>query len=77
MAISATRQGDWTHAIDLDTIHWEPGGYNTARDKRLAVEMVRQAAEAGTWIIEGVYGWLAQEAASRATRLDLARQGRQ
>jgi hypothetical protein len=32
-------------AIDLDVIHWEPGGYNVMRDKSLAIEMVRRAAE--------------------------------
>jgi adenylate kinase family enzyme len=56
-------------AIDLDSIHWEPGGYGVARDKQLAVNMVRQTATRETWIIEGVFGWLAQEAVSRATTL--------
>ena len=58
-----------TEAIDLDDIHWEPGGYNVAHDKQLAIEAVRQAAARPAWIIEGVYGWLAQEAVSRATVL--------
>jgi adenylate kinase family enzyme len=58
-----------TEAIDLDSVHWEPGGYNVARDKVLAIEAVRQAAGRPAWIIEGVYGWLAQEAISRATAL--------
>lgn len=58
-----------TEAIDLDGIHWEPGGYNTPRDKLLCIEMTRQAAAKPTWVIEGVYGWLAQEAVPRATAL--------
>lgn len=31
--------------------------------------MVREAAEGPKWVIEGVYGWLAEEAAPRATAL--------
>jgi adenylate kinase family enzyme len=58
-----------TEAVELDGIHWEPGGCNVARDKKLAIEAVRQAAAKPAWIIEGVYGWLAQEATSRATAL--------
>jgi hypothetical protein len=56
-------------AVDLDSIHWEPGGHNLRRDKDLAVRTVRQAAEGEGWVIEGVYGWLAREALPRATVL--------
>lgn len=42
--------------IDLDSIHWESGGFNMARDKALAVRLVQEAAQAGAWVIEGVYG---------------------
>ncbi len=52
-------------AIDLDVIHWEPGGYGVPRDKHAAIGMVRQDASGPTWVIEGVYGWLAQEVLSR------------
>lgn len=55
--------------VDLDSVHWEPGNYNHVRDKKIAIEMVRQAALENRWVIEGVYGWLAQEAISRATAL--------
>lgn len=58
-----------TEAIDLDDIHWKPVGYNVAHDKRLAIEAVRQVAAGPAWIIEGIYGWLAQEAVPRATAL--------
>ena len=58
-----------TEATDLDGIHWEPGGYNAPREKQAAVKMVRRAAARPAWIIEGVYGWLAQEAVPRATVL--------
>ncbi|PZW45071.1 adenylate kinase family enzyme [Humitalea rosea] len=53
----------------LDDIHWEPGGYDRARDKDTAIAMVRAAAAAESWVIEGVFGWLAREAMPRATRL--------
>lgn len=59
----------WSKAVDLDTIHWEPGGYNMPRDKQIALDMVRQAALRPAWIIEGVYGWLAQEALPQASAL--------
>jgi len=59
----------WSKTIDLDTIHWEPGGYNVPRDKQIALDMVRQEASRPAWIIEGVYGWLAQEALPQATAL--------
>jgi hypothetical protein len=58
-----------TTAIDLDTIHWEPGGFEVARDKDAARAMVRRIASREVWIIEGVYGWLAREAVSRGTAL--------
>jgi len=44
--------------FDLDFIHWEPGGFNRARDKKVAIEMVREVAlKSETWIIEGL--WMA------------------
>ncbi|MEK7467388.1 MAG: adenylate kinase [Planctomycetota bacterium] len=54
---------------DLDLIHWVPGGYDTRRDPATAVAMVRDLAAGDRWIIEGVYGWLAQEAIPRASAL--------
>jgi hypothetical protein len=44
-----------------------PDGYGTRRDADLAKEMVRDRASTDRWIIEGVYGWLAQEALFSAT----------
>lgn len=55
--------------IDLDLIHWEPGGYNEPREKRMASDMVRELAKGDAWVIEGVYGWLAHEALPHATAL--------
>ena len=56
-------------AVDLDTIHWEPGGYGVVRDKQVAIDMVHQEASGPAWVIEGVFGWLAQEALPRAMAL--------
>lgn len=56
-------------AFDLDFFHWEPGGCHQARDSDLALQLVRQAAATDGWVIEGVYGRLAQEALSRASAL--------
>jgi adenylate kinase family enzyme len=58
-------------AIDLDAIHWLPGGFNSRRDPEEARAAVRQLATGERWIIEGVYGWLALEALPRATGLAL------
>jgi adenylate kinase family enzyme len=60
-------EGLGTVAIDLDAIHWMPGGYNGRRDPDLAKSMVRDQASKDCWIIEGVYGWLAYEALPSAT----------
>lgn len=56
-------------AIDLDPLHWEGNGYGVKREEAVARVMVRDAAAAPRWVIEGVYGWLAQEAMPRATAL--------
>jgi adenylate kinase family enzyme len=58
-----------TSATDLDEIHWLPGGFSARRGSAIAREMVRAKAAGDHWIIEGVYGWLANEALPRATAL--------
>ncbi|WJM87273.1 hypothetical protein QUF31_09400 [Dickeya chrysanthemi] len=55
--------------IDLDLINWEPGGYGKARDRAQVKAQVRELAQADCWIMEGVYGWLMQEAVLQATAL--------
>ena len=56
-------------AVDLDVIHWEPGGYGVVRNKQVAIGMVHQEALGAAWVIEGVFGWLAQETVPHATAL--------
>jgi adenylate kinase family enzyme len=58
-----------TSAVDLDEIHWLPGGFNARREPTSAIEMVRTKAAEDQWVLEGVYGWLANEALPRATAL--------
>ena len=55
--------------IDLDRIHWDDENFSHKRDEAVARDMVRDAAAAPRWVIEGVYGWLAEIAMARATAL--------
>jgi adenylate kinase family enzyme len=55
-------------AIDLDHIHWRDS-YGIKRDEDAAKRMVADAAAESEWIIEGVFGWLAEVALPRATSL--------
>lgn len=56
-------------AIELDSLHWMPGGFSQRRLPDEAKNAVRDVAAFDTWIIEGVFGWLAREALSRTTIL--------
>jgi hypothetical protein len=53
---------------DLDHIHWLDK-VGTKRDEGEAKELVAVVAAQPNWIIEGVYGWLAEAALPRATAL--------
>jgi hypothetical protein len=55
--------------IDLDLLHWLDDGYRIRREEEVAKCLVRDAAAAPRWIIEGVYGWLAEIALPRASAL--------
>ena len=55
--------------IDLDLLHWVDAGYRIKREEEVAKCLVRNAAAAPCWIIEGVYGWLAEIALPRASAL--------
>jgi adenylate kinase family enzyme len=55
-------------ATDLDHIHWRDS-YGIKRDEDAAKRMVADASAESKWIIEGVYGWLAEVALPRATSL--------
>ncbi|MBS4045974.1 MAG: adenylate kinase [Alphaproteobacteria bacterium] len=55
--------------IGLDRIHWEEGGFAQKRDEQAARRLTREAAAADRWVMEGVYGWLSEEALPRAQAL--------
>jgi adenylate kinase family enzyme len=56
-------------AIDLDLLHWKNNGCGVRRAEADARQMVHKAAAKPGWVIEGVYGWLAEVALPRATAL--------
>ncbi|RKP44585.1 adenylate kinase [Trinickia fusca] len=64
--IADSLNGTW---IDLDLIHWQPGGFNVARQREEAIRLAREAANHDRWVIEGIYGWLIAEIQSGATAL--------
>jgi adenylate kinase family enzyme len=55
--------------FDLDFIHWKGDGYGAKQDEDVARQKVADVAATEHWVIEGVYGWLAEVAAPRATAL--------
>jgi adenylate kinase family enzyme len=55
-------------AFDLDPIHWQDR-VGVKREQALATAMVVELARKPRWIIEGVYGWLAEAALPFATSL--------
>jgi len=56
-------------AIDLDLLHWTGDGYGVKREEAVARQMAMEVAAGPGWIIEGVYGWLAEVTIPRATAL--------
>jgi adenylate kinase family enzyme len=67
----AQRLGALIHApvFDLDLIHWKDDGLGTKQDEDVARQKVADLAATERWVIEGVYGWLAQVVLPRATAL--------
>ena len=61
----------WLHVpvVDLDALHWVDAGYGQKRDEEITRGLVVDAAAHPRWIMEGVYGWLAEVAMPRATAL--------
>ena len=55
--------------IDLDLLNWEGDDYGRKRDEDAARRMTLEVSAQPLWIIEGVYGWLADVALPRATAL--------
>jgi len=55
--------------IDLDLLHWEQDGYGTKRNEDVARQMALDVSNEPRWIIDGVFGWLAEIALPKATAL--------
>ena len=56
-------------AVDLDLLHWAGDGYGVKREEAVARQMAMEVAANPGWVIEGVFGWLAEVAIPRATAL--------
>lgn len=58
-------------AVDLDRVHWTgwDGGIGHKRDEGIARQMAGEEAAKPRWVIEGVYGWLAEAVMPRAVAL--------
>jgi adenylate kinase family enzyme len=54
---------------DLDLLHWDGNGYGQKRDEDVARRMVLELTSRAGWIVEGVFGWLAEVALPTATAL--------
>jgi adenylate kinase family enzyme len=55
--------------IDLDLLHWEDDGYGQKRNEDAARQLTLEVSNQPRWIIEGVFGWLAEVALPKATTL--------
>src|SRR5258707_7030619 len=55
--------------IDLDLLNWEGDSYGRKRDEDAARRMTLEVSAQPLWIIEGVFGWLAEVALPKATAL--------
>ena len=55
--------------FDLDLIHWVDDGFGAKQEEEVARQKVANLTAAERWVIEGVYGWLAEVAIPRATAL--------
>ena len=52
--------------FDLDLFRWDG---RQRRDTESAIQMTRSAGSGSRWVIEGVFGWLAEVVVERATAL--------
>jgi adenylate kinase family enzyme len=55
--------------VHLDRIFWMPGGFNEKKSKDEAIREVEQKRKENSWIVEGVFGELAELFLSRAQTL--------
>lgn len=55
--------------VHLDDIFWEPGGFNRKRTEEEVNHLIEKSMSAASWIVEGVFGDLAQHYFSDANCL--------
>jgi adenylate kinase family enzyme len=55
--------------IHLDALFWEPGGFNVKRPKAMVSADIDRLARDKSWVVEGVFGELAQEFCPNADHL--------
>ena len=55
--------------IHLDTLFWEPGGFNRKRPQEIVHAEIATLVQGANWIVEGVFGELAQEFFVNASHL--------
>lgn len=53
--------------VRLDDVYWQDAYGGKERDKRVVFDEVAERATEGSWVMEGVYGWLLPAALPRAT----------
>lgn len=55
--------------IHLDSLFWEPGGFNLKRPEEIVYAEIARLCQTKTWIVEGVFGELAAEFCAHADYL--------
>ncbi|OEO31353.1 hypothetical protein VW23_016870 [Devosia insulae DS-56] len=53
--------------LRLDDLYWDGAYGGKERDKRVVFDEVAEHAKEGSWVMEGVYGWLLPAALPRVT----------
>ena len=46
--------------VHLDDLFWEPGGFDKKRSREEVDHLIRQSKEGTSWVVEGVFGDLAE-----------------
>ncbi|QSR46921.1 AAA family ATPase [Aeromonas veronii] len=55
--------------VNLDTIVWQPGGFNQKRPQHEIDHAIQTLAQAPSWVVEGVFGALAEQLLDAANTL--------
>ena len=55
--------------VNLDSVVWEPGGYNQKRSQESIDRELEKLSTESSWVVEGVFGALAEKLVSSADTL--------